>query len=128
MHTSTAITDTTSPAIFEDLTGRDEWHGFGYLGGRRNALDGSDPEVPARPDLVARADAAILAYAAEHDWDTERLFAFCNDKWGRWFADEAFGGHGLARAMTNLRTFDHVPTTRFIADAESGVGTIEEIR
>lgn len=87
---------TTTPEtishVFDSMTNDERWLGFGYLGGRRSALDGSDPECPARPDLVADADRQILDYAVAHNWDREQLFEWANSKDGRWFADCAFGG------------------------------------
>lgn len=76
---------------FDRLTRDDRWQGFGYLGGRQH----EDPE------LVADADARILALT--EGWTEAELFAWANSKWGRWFADSAFGGYGLDEATQYLR-------------------------
>lgn len=72
----------------------DNWEGFGYLGTRRNALDGSDPESPAQPELVEQVDAMLLAHVNALGWDYDRFFDFVNSRNGRYFGDEMFGGAG----------------------------------
>lgn len=81
-------------SIFDRFAERDAWLGFGYIGGRRNALDSSDPESPAQPELVAAIDALVLEHAAS--WTDEELFVWANSTSGRHFADAVFGGTGTA--------------------------------
>lgn len=88
--------NTISPADIEALYGRDDWLGFGYLGGRRAALDGSDPESPARPELVAKVDQIVADHATASGWTVEELFAWANSKHGRWFADVMLNGGDVA--------------------------------
>ncbi len=80
----------------------ERWLGFGYLGEREAALDSTDPESPALPDMVAEADAEALSHAAANGWDYERLFDWANSKDGRLFADCMFGG-SPAHAARYLR-------------------------
>lgn len=54
--------------------------GWGYLHGRQ------DLTAAER----ARADALVLDYANTHGWNYERLFAWCNSRPGRHFADSPF--------------------------------------
>jgi hypothetical protein len=69
----------------------DNWQGYGYLGERINALDGSDPEAPSNPTRVAEVDAAVVRYAQANGVSDEQLFEWANSKSGRLFADSAFG-------------------------------------
>lgn len=84
VHARTAAAVATT---FDAMTAREDWLGFGYLGGRRNALTSTDPEAPARPEVVARVDARILSEADQLGWSAEDLFAWANSRNGRWFAD-----------------------------------------
>lgn len=68
------------------------WHGHGYLGERRHALDSTDPECPAQPDTVAAADEWIVNRANELGWSREDLFEWADSKYGRWYGDLWFGG------------------------------------
>ena len=99
MNTTAAQTST-----FDTFANRDDFLGFGYIGGRRNALDAvASGEWPtsALADVTA-ADDAILARSAELGWDDERLFVWANSKDGRWFADMALGCSDLGRAMRHI--------------------------
>lgn len=64
----------------EDAYEDERWLGWGYLNGRR-ALTATDQ---------ARADDIVLAYANEHRWGYEQLFAWLNSRPGRHFADGPF--------------------------------------
>ena len=76
-------------ADLDQMTSRDEWLGFGYLGGRRIALE------EGRTDLVARADAMALENANRAGWNADQLFnSWANQKVGRWYADSWFGCNG----------------------------------
>lgn len=88
-------------SIFDTFATRDDFYGFGYIGGRRNALEAARTgDWPATVvDQVAEADAAILARAGELGWSEARLFKWANSKDGRWFTDYAFGCDDLERAM-----------------------------
>jgi hypothetical protein len=88
--------NTTQSRTFDDMTRDDRWAGFGYLGERRNALESTDPEVPAPPELVQAADRLILDHAAASGWTDEQLFTWANSKNGRWYGDTMFGGTGTA--------------------------------
>jgi hypothetical protein len=72
-------------ADFEKMFANPEWEGFGYLGERTRE---------DREDLVAAADAQVLADANEMGLTAEQLFVWANSKAGRWFGDCVFGGHG----------------------------------
>lgn len=85
----------TATNIFDRMAADDRFEGFGYLGGRMAALDGTDPEAPAQPERVAEVDAYLLAL----DLEDEALFAWANSKAGRHFADVVFGGDTLDRAL-----------------------------
>ncbi|MCU0296965.1 MAG: XkdF-like putative serine protease domain-containing protein [Candidatus Nanopelagicales bacterium] len=76
---------------FDSMMSNDDWQGYGYLGERQNALDGSDPESPAQTERVAEVDAALLRYARANGVSDEALFTWANSKNGRLFADTAFG-------------------------------------
>jgi Putative phage serine protease XkdF len=76
---------------FEQMMSNDDWQGYGYLGERQNALDGSDPEAPAQTARVAEVDAALVRYAQAHGVSDDALFEWANSKNGRLFADTAFG-------------------------------------
>lgn len=67
------------------------WLGFGYIGGRRNTLTSDDPEAPADPASVHATDERVIAWANEHRWTYEDLFAWANSKNGRWLGDVMFG-------------------------------------
>ena len=84
-------------SLFDDFRARDDYEGFGYIGERNRWL-------PRSPDLVRWADDAILTVARNRGWDADRLFQWANSKHGRWFADEAFGGGTLERAIR-----EHLP-------------------
>ena len=80
--------------LFDRFTDDERWLGYGYLGERRHALDSTDPEAPAQPDLVAEADRRVVQWAGIHRWTGEELFAWANSKLGRWYGDAMFGGTG----------------------------------
>lgn len=80
----------------------ERWLGFGYLQGRDIALNSTDPECPARPELVAATDERIIADANAQGWTYEDLFGWANSKAGRWFADTAFGGGTYEQAARYL--------------------------
>jgi hypothetical protein len=80
--------------IFEAMERDERWGGFGYLGGRRNAL------AEGHADLVADVDARILAATLGEGWTAEELFAWANSKRGRWLADVALeDASGWAQAV-----------------------------
>lgn len=85
----------------------ERWLGFGYLGERRTALSmGEDPEgltKEAAADLVAKADAMVLAHANRYSFTAEELFTWANSKDGRWYADCWFGNNGQ-------HAFNYLPT------------------
>jgi hypothetical protein len=86
MTTATA-TQAVISHIFDEMTTREAWLGFGYLGERQHA-------TADQADLVAAADQFILNHANAHDWTPADLFAWANSKNGRWFGDVVFGGTG----------------------------------
>lgn len=94
--TMTVWLDTSTPddvgEIFAALTADPRWHGFGYLGERRNALTSDDPEAPAQPERVAAVDARIIDLARSRGWGYDRLLAWANSKHGRRFGDVMFDG------------------------------------
>lgn len=92
--TTPAATDT-----FDRMANDDRWLGFGYLGGRRNALDGTDAEAPAQPERVAEVDAWLIDRASTLGLDYDALFAWANSRDGRHFADVVFGGDTIERAF-----------------------------
>lgn len=76
-------------ADLDQMTSRDEWLGFGYLGGRQIEIEAG------RTELVAKADALALENANRAGWTADQLFdRWANQKVGRWFADCMFGGAG----------------------------------
>ena len=75
-------------ATLDSFTTRDDFAGFGYTGERDRARTANE-ERPAIDTSLA--DTALLDAALARTWDTERLFAFCNSKVGRWYADDVFG-------------------------------------
>lgn len=87
---TTTRTATFTADIFDRFAERDDFLGFGYIGGRR---------YDWAPEDVAVADAAALARAAELRWSEKRLFTWANSKNGRWFADFALGCGDLDGAM-----------------------------
>jgi hypothetical protein len=91
-----AVTSPTKLTVQDILAGydNDEWLGFGYLGERSNALDGSDPESPARPERVALVDQFIVDQANARGWTADRLFTWLNSKDARHFADQALSSEG----------------------------------
>lgn len=98
---------TTTPQAnpFDTFAQRDDFLGFGYIGGRRNAIEATETgEWPISVlEDVAAADALIIATAEKAGWSEARLFDWANSKDGRWFADCAFGGWGIEKASTFLR-------------------------
>jgi hypothetical protein len=82
---------TTTARSFDRMMSDDRWGGYGFLGGREIALDNSDAECPARPELVATIDRLVLEATAE--WSADDLFHWANSKDGRHFADVVFGGN-----------------------------------
>lgn len=68
-----------------------DWDGYGYLLQRQKALVGEDPDCPARPDLVARADARIIDEANRRGWSKADLFNWANSRTGRFYGDAWFG-------------------------------------
>lgn len=86
---------TASVSTFDRMSADDRWLGFGYLGGRRTALDASDPGAPAQPERVAEVDAWLLGLGLEDD----ALFEWANSKNGRHFADVVFGGDSIEQAV-----------------------------
>jgi len=76
-------------ADLDQMTTRDEWMGFGYLGGRQIEIEAG------RTDLVAKADAMILEVANNAGLTADQLFnRWANQKVGRWYADSWFGCNG----------------------------------
>lgn len=76
-------------ADLDQMTTNENWGGFGYLGGRQNALD------EGRTELVAKADAMVLGAANELEMTAIQLFnQWANLKVGRWYADCWFGADG----------------------------------
>lgn len=83
----------TAPLTVADIEAgytNDAWLGFGYLGGRRNAIDAvrSGEWESAR---VTEADTMVLSVANAKGWDRARLFDWLNSKDGRWYADMTLG-------------------------------------
>lgn len=81
-------------ADFDKMMKNEMWLGFGYLGERRNTLTSTDPECPARPDLVAKADAAAVAEANRLGLTDAELFDWANSRTGRYYGDCMFGSDG----------------------------------
>lgn len=77
-------------ADLDQMATNENWGGFGYLGGRQNALD------EGRTELVAKADAMALDAANAAGLTAIELFDnWANLKVGRWYADSMFGCNGL---------------------------------
>lgn len=72
-------------SVFDDMTRREDWYGFGYLGERAHAL------IDGRMELVRQADAYVLMRAKQLRWGPVKLFRWANSKNGRWFGVAAFG-------------------------------------
>jgi hypothetical protein len=96
--TKTQSTQTLRPTDLDRMASDDRWLGFGYIGGRRNELDSTDHEAPARPDVVRAADEELIEFANRHGLTYDELFAWANSKDGRWFADCALGCDDLDMA------------------------------
>jgi hypothetical protein len=96
--TKTQSTQTLRPTDLDRMASDDRWLGFGYIGGRRNELESTDPEAPARPEAVIAADALVIEMANAAGLDYDGLFAWANSKDGRWFADCALGCDDLDMA------------------------------
>ncbi len=76
-------------ADLDQMTTRDEWEGFGYLGGRQIAIE------EGKTELVAKADAMALENANRAGWTADQLFdRWANQKVGRWYGDCWFGSNG----------------------------------
>lgn len=91
--------------VLDEMANDDRWLGYGYLGARRHARDASDPEAIVDPALVVRADQMVIDAANRQHMTYERLFAWANNKTGRWYGDCMFGGGTEFAAQ-------HLPGTR----------------
>lgn len=91
MTTTRTVRPTRPENVFDEMTAREEWEGFGYLGERAHRLESTDPDAPAAPELVAATDLWLLEHAARTGLDDEQLFEWANSKHGRHFADVVFG-------------------------------------
>ena len=69
----------------------DHWNGWGYLGERLRAQHESDPECRIHPEVVRRADLFAIKLANTKGWGFAELLAWCDSKYGRWYADTAYG-------------------------------------
>ena len=74
----------------EDGYANDEWLGFGYLGGRRGAIQAVLSGEWETANVTA-ADTLALKIANRKHWSPERFFAWLNSKFGRWYADVTLG-------------------------------------
>ena len=74
----TTTTNLTA-ADLDRMSSDDRWLGFGYIGGRNNAI--------AEGWNVADADTLVLEMGQGMTYD--ELFAWANSKNGRWFAVSA---------------------------------------
>lgn len=90
--------------VFDQMTTDPRWLGFGYLGGRCNALSTTDPESPAQPERVAATDRLILDRVRQHGWGYDRLFTWANSKDGRLLAEAMFGSDETAEAAWHRAT------------------------
>ena len=88
--TNGLLTTENLEAMYDD----DRWLGFGYLGERRNALDSTDPESPAQPEVVAIADAEAFGVANNLGFTHDQLFEWTNSRTGRYYGDCMFGNGG----------------------------------
>lgn len=68
----------------------DHWLGWGYLGERLRASQTTDPECTIDPAVIARTDEYAITVANEKGWDYPTLLAWCDSKYGRWYADTAY--------------------------------------
>lgn len=75
-------------ANLDQMTTREDWLGFGYLGERNNQVD------PQSANLVNAADAMLLDHANSLGLTEEELFDWANSKNGRWYGDCWFGCNG----------------------------------
>lgn len=78
---------------FED---HDEWLGFGFIGGRKNAREAIDAETTAFEsgfslEQMQVADNMVLFHANRLGWSRDRFFAWANSREGRWVADILIG-------------------------------------
>lgn len=81
----------------------DAWLGFGYLGGRRGAIEAvqTGEWESAR---VTEAGTMALEVANRKHWSPERFFQWLNSKDGRWYADMTVGSDDdLSRAAAYVR-------------------------
>lgn len=60
----------------------ERWLGWGYLGGRTEYMGEQGLKT------LAEADRTVLAYANDHGWTYDQLFAWMNSRPGRHFADD----------------------------------------
>lgn len=97
---TTRETNMLTTADLDEMTRDDRWLGYGYLGERRNLLAGGDPEAPARPELVAEMDTAVLEAATTRGLTRDELFHWANSKDGRWYADSFGTRHAATYAPT----------------------------
>ena len=89
--------------IFNDWQSHDEWYGFGYIGSRRYLS----------PVLRAEADRRALAAADAAGLTDEELFAWANNKIGRWYADVCSSGF-----KNNPHLDRYLPGTKLFGVAE----------
>ncbi|MGQ3384499.1 hypothetical protein [Glutamicibacter sp. TV12E] len=85
-------------ADLDQMTTREDWLGFGYLGERRNMQldDETENFTPEEARaLVAKADTMVLDRANELEMTADQLFdQWANQRVGRWYADCWFGADG----------------------------------
>lgn len=79
----------------------DLWKGWGYLGERLRAQHESDPECRIDPEVVARADRFAIKLANTEGWGFAELLAWCDSKYGRWYADTVYAAttRGMAERL-----------------------------
>lgn len=75
----------------EDAYFHNDWHGFGYLGERRNAIQALE-SGEWTIDNISEADEMALKIANGKGWTPARFFDWLNSKDGRWYADIMLGG------------------------------------
>lgn len=93
----------------------DYWNGWGYLGERLRARDESDPECRIDPSVVARVDQFAIQVANEQGWGFPELLAWCDSKYGRWYADTAYP-HATDRDLRVARQYVTVKSVDGLGD------------
>lgn len=97
-----AVQGNLTVADIEAGYSNDAWHGFGYLGERRNAAEAVRSGEWEFANVTA-ADTMALEVANAKHWSRSRFFQWLNSKDGRWFADMTLGSDDFGNAAHYVR-------------------------